>query len=112
MHKSQMEDADSDEAMNIALKWTYITGSVLTFILIFAWPLLTLPQQNFTKSYWGWWVAICFIWGHLAALITIVLPLWEARNVILHIFGCRTTDWSATARGREGYDPTGPEAFP
>jgi hypothetical protein len=111
-HKEAVEEADSEEAMNNALKWTYISGSILTVILIFAWPLLTLPQPNFTKSYWGWWVAIAFIWGHCAAFICMVLPLWEARGIIMAIFGCKTVDWSATARGREGYNPDGPDAFP
>jgi hypothetical protein len=35
---------DTEEAMSKALRWTYITGGTLTIILIFAWPLLTLPQ--------------------------------------------------------------------
>ena len=40
----QVQVEDSEEAMSAALRWTYITGGTLTFILIFAWPLLTLPQ--------------------------------------------------------------------
>lgn len=44
IHGTQVQLEDSEEAMSAALRWTYITGGTLTFILIFAWPLLTLPQ--------------------------------------------------------------------
>jgi len=110
-HGHHGEDEDSEEAMTVALRWTYITGGILSFVLIIAWPLLTLPQYNFTKSYWGWWVAIAFIWGHVAAIITIILPLWEARDFLLAVVGLKKYDFSATVRGREGYDPTGPVAY-
>jgi hypothetical protein len=107
-HKdSQMLAEDSPEAMDIAYKWTVRTGSLMTFVLIFAWPLLALPQYTFTKSYFGFWVAIAFIWGHAAAVITIILPIWESREFLLHIFGIKKMDFSATARERPYYMPDG-----
>ena len=45
-------EIDSPEAMDKALLWTWWTGSILTFVLIFAWPLLTLPAGVFSKGYW------------------------------------------------------------
>ena len=45
-------EIDSPEAMDKALLWTWWTGSILTFVLIFAWPLLTLPAGIFSKGYW------------------------------------------------------------
>jgi hypothetical protein len=33
-------------------------------------------------------------------------------TLIIHHDSCKKYDFSATARGREGYDPDGPEAFP
>lgn len=111
-HKDQqMVDEDSPEAMDQAYLWTIRTGTVLSFILIVAWPLLTLPQYTFTKSYWGWWVAIAFLWGHFAAIITIVLPIWEARAFILHVLNIKPMDFSATVRERPEYDPAGPNAM-
>lgn len=109
-HEAVLEE-DGEEAMNAALKWTYITGGVLSVVLIILWPLLSLPQKNFTKPYWAWWVAIAFIWGHLAAFITVVLPVWEARGFLLNAFGMKSYDFSATVREREGYDPDGPKAY-
>ena len=78
----------------------FSTGG-LSFVLIFAWPLLTLPQVVFTKSYWGWWVAIAFIWGHFAAAITMILPMWEIRHGILEAFGCAAPGSAAAAQAAE-----------
>jgi SSS family transporter len=77
---------DSAKAMDIALSWTYKTGSALTLILIILWPVLAIPAGHFTPSYWGWWVALAIIWGLLATAATIVLPIWEARKVFINIF--------------------------
>jgi hypothetical protein len=111
-HKdTQMLSEDSPEAMDIAYKWTVRTGSLMTFVLILAWPLLALPQYTFTKSYFGFWVAIAFIWGHAAAVITIILPIWESREFLLHMFGIKKMDFSATARERPDYQPDGSVAL-
>jgi len=84
--KLDAEGADSPEAMDIALSWTYKTGGVLTLVLIILWPVLAIPAGHFTASYWGWWVALAIMWGLLAAISTILLPLWEARKPILAVF--------------------------
>jgi SSS family transporter len=111
-HKdTQMLSEDSPEAMDIAYTWTVRTGSLMTFVLIIAWPLLALPQYTFSKSYFGFWVAIAFIWGHAAAVITIILPIWESREFLLHMFGIKKMDFSATARERPDYQPDGSVAL-
>lgn len=111
-HKdTQMLEEDSPEAMDRAYYWTTRTGAVMTFVLLVAWPLLALPQYNFTKSYWGWWVAVAFIWGHVAAFITVILPIWESRAFLLHVLGIQQMDFSATERGREGYQADGSVAL-
>ena len=61
-------------------KQSLLTSNKLNCVCVY-------PQQNFTKSYWGWWVAIAFIWGHLAAIATVLLPVWESRGFIMHVFG-------------------------
>jgi hypothetical protein len=30
-----------------------------------------------SKSYFGFWVAIAFVWGHFAFCVTVILPVWE-----------------------------------
>ena len=41
------------------------------------WPLLALPQDPFTRSYFTFYVALSFIWGHLAMCITTFIPIYE-----------------------------------
>lgn len=76
---------DSEEELNKVLFFSYWFGGGLSIVLIVVWPLLTLPEVNFSKSYWNWWVAIGFLWAHGAAVVTMVYPLWEIRAE-LHAF--------------------------
>eukprot|EP00960_Hanusia_phi_P044496 756670-Hanusia_phi.AAC.12 len=66
---------DSKEAMDNAYYWVTRGGALLSIVLILIWPLLALPENPFSKSYFGWWVAIAFIWGHMAFLATVVYPV-------------------------------------
>jgi len=81
----------SKEAMDKALSWTYKVGGLLTLILIIVWPALTVPVQgpsgmgDFPEKYWGWWVTLAIMWGLLATMACILLPLWEARQVFINM---------------------------
>ena len=57
---------------------TYVTGYILTFVLIIAWPILTLPAGVFSKSYFTFWVILSIIWGLIASGCCILVPLVEA----------------------------------
>ena len=48
--------------MDRALWNTSVYGGSLSIVLILIWPILALPAREFTKSYFGFWVAIAFIW--------------------------------------------------
>jgi hypothetical protein len=74
---SAARDVETQDELTKVLMFSYWFGGGLSLILIIIWPLLALPQEVFTKSYWGWWVAIAFIWGHCASAITIVYPLYQ-----------------------------------
>eukprot|EP00775_Hariotina_reticulata_P012232 gene12232-12370_t len=66
-------------ALTRALKWTWITGGVLTLVLVIAWPLLALPAGVFSKPYFTMWIIIAITWGLVACLICLILPWWESR---------------------------------
>jgi len=68
---------ESKEAMDIAFKWTVWGAVIMTIVLIFLWPALALPANTMSKSYFGFWVAIAFVWGHFAFCVTVILPVWE-----------------------------------
>jgi len=87
---------ETNEELTKVLMFSYWFGGGLSFVLIIVWPLLSLPQTTFTKSYWGWWVAIAFIWGHCAAAITIVYPLYQVRDLIMVALGLKTPPWVQT----------------
>jgi len=73
---------DSEEELSKVLRFSWWFGGGLSFVLIIVWPLLTLPEAYFSKGYWNWWVAIGFIWAHVAAFITMVYPLYEIHEEI------------------------------
>jgi hypothetical protein len=81
------EGMDGPEALDRVLRFSYRFGGGLTLVLVVAWPLLALPAGDFSLAYWTLWVAVAFLWGHLAAAVTILLPLWEGRAAIRAALG-------------------------
>jgi len=79
-------EEDSEEQLSKVLYFSYWFGGGLSIVLIIIWPLLTLPEVSFSKSYWNWWVAIGFIWAHCAAFVTMVYPIWEIRQDLIDFF--------------------------
>ncbi len=79
-------EEDSEEQLSKVLYFSYWFGGGLSIVLIIIWPLLTLPEVSFSKSYWNWWVAIGFIWAHCAAFVTMVYPIWEIRQDLHDFF--------------------------
>ncbi len=79
------DDESSPEALTKALNWTYWTGGVLSLIMIIFWPLLAIPAGVFTKGYFYMWVIIAMIWGLFASFVTMVVPIWEARETLIAI---------------------------
>ena len=65
-----------------AERWITRRGYALTLILIFVWPLLSVPAGKFTQSYFAFWVLVAIAWGFGAALIITVLPLVESADDI------------------------------
>jgi hypothetical protein len=68
---------NSKEAMDRAMYLTLRIGFTFSLILIPIWPLLALPQDPFSRSYFTFYVALSFIWGHLAMCITTFIPIYE-----------------------------------
>ncbi|KAL6748794.1 urea active transporter [Haematococcus lacustris] len=77
---SAVINADDKATLDKVLKWTYWTGGILSVVLFIAWPLLALPAKVFSRGYWTFWVILAIVWGLLASLVCILLPLWEARE--------------------------------
>ncbi|KAL7538121.1 hypothetical protein ACHAXR_008300 [Thalassiosira sp. AJA248-18] len=75
------EQQDKDE-LRRAKRWITRRGYLLTFVLIFVWPLLSIPAQVFTQSYFSFWVLLSVAWGFGAAITISFLPLFESQDEI------------------------------
>ena len=77
----EVKKQDPDE-LRRAERWITRHGYALTLILIFVWPVLSVPAGVFTKSYFAFWVLIAIAWGFGAAIVITVLPLSESAEDI------------------------------
>eukprot|EP00529_Nitzschia_sp_RCC80_P014810 CAMPEP_0113486738 /NCGR_PEP_ID=MMETSP0014_2-20120614/25149_1 /TAXON_ID=2857 /ORGANISM="Nitzschia sp." /LENGTH=717 /DNA_ID=CAMNT_0000380415 /DNA_START=112 /DNA_END=2265 /DNA_ORIENTATION=- /assembly_acc=CAM_ASM_000159 len=78
-----LTDEEQDPVMlRRAERWIKRRGYILTLVLIFIWPLLSVPAGVFTRSYFAFWVLLAIAWGFGAALIITVLPLTESAEDI------------------------------
>ena len=54
LQNAEIAKEDSHEKLVKAEKIIWTWSAVLTFIFLFAWPLLALPAGVFSKSYFYW----------------------------------------------------------
>ena len=50
--------------------------------------LATLPLGVLPKAVYNLWVAVAFMWGWAAALVILLLPLWENRTTFVAVPSC------------------------
>lgn len=72
-----------EEDLARASKMIFTWGIVLSVVLVIVWPVLTLPLRAFPKGYFKFWVSLSIIWGLLATIAMVVLPIWESRRSVL-----------------------------
>jgi hypothetical protein len=99
------EEQDPDE-LRRAERWITRRGYALTLILIFVWPVLSVPAGVFTKSYFAFWVLIAIAWGFGAAIIITILPLSESADDIAMVL----SGMFNSATGREPVQAEDPDA--
>jgi len=81
--KRGLSDQEQDKVMlRRAERWIKRRGYILTFILIIAWPILSVPAGVFTKGYFSLWVLLAIAWGFGAAIVITFLPLIESSEEI------------------------------
>jgi len=86
----ELDDEENDQAMlDAALKWITKWGVGFTVVMIFIWPVLSLPAGCgdgkcgvFSEGYFTLWVSIALAWGLLATAVIVILPLYESREVL------------------------------
>ena len=97
-------DVDYNEATLTAAKnWIMKFGLGFTLVIVIIWPVLSLPAGVFSEGYFDFWVILSIIWGIVATVFVVFLPLWESRegmgSVFAGIFGGSAT--SSTAKTAE-----------
>ncbi|GIL54634.1 hypothetical protein Vafri_10364 [Volvox africanus] len=98
---NNFEGEDSPEALNYVIKFTWATGGTLTLLLLILWPVLTLPAKVFNQGYFTFWVILAMIWGIVASVVCIVLPIVEASDVIFGACSGKKPRTSKTAASAE-----------
>lgn len=84
---SGLSEKERDKDMIRKTKiWITRRGYVATFVLVVAWPLLSIPAQVFSKDYFAFWVVISIAWAFGAAIIVSVLPIYESTSDLLRVF--------------------------
>lgn len=87
------DENETDEKLEEARQWIVKYGWVTTLILIVGWPVATVSWGVFPKALFALWSSITVMWGLLAALVIVILPIYESRdsivNIMTGIFGCQ-----------------------
>jgi hypothetical protein len=81
------EEDQDPVALAEAERWIKRRAYFLTILLIFVWPIMSIPAGVFSKSYFAFWVLVAIVWGFGAALIITILPLVESADDINKVLG-------------------------
>eukprot|EP00986_Skeletonema_menzelii_P021360 scaffold34265_cov223-Skeletonema_menzelii.AAC.1 len=76
------EDVMDKDVIRRSKRWIIRRGYLLTFVLIIVWPILSIPAQVFSESYFAFWVLVSIAWGFGAAIVITFLPLFESQDEI------------------------------
>ena len=96
------EEEKDPVVLRNAEQWITRRGYFLTFILIFVWPLLSVPAGVFSKSYFAFWVLVAIAWGFAGAIVITVLPLIESADDINRVLrGFKNAITGNTADGAD-----------
>merc|ERR1719310_1165201 len=82
-------DIDSTpEALLAAKAWIFKYGWGYTVFLCVLWPALCIPFGAFGKSTFQLWAAVALMWGWLAGLIIVILPIYENIDAVMAVIKC------------------------
>jgi len=92
------QDKDATpEALDAAKAWIFKYGWGYTIFLCVAWPLMCIPLGNFGKSTFQLWAAVALMWGWIAGLTIILLPIYESFDGIWAVLTCNKSGSSTKA---------------
>ncbi|KAG6553369.1 hypothetical protein Mapa_005104 [Marchantia paleacea] len=86
------EDEFKEENLKHARWWIIKWGLLFTVIILIIWPLLSLPAKVFSEGYFTFWAIVAIVWGTVASVVIIVLPLYESWETIVLVLNGMFTD--------------------
>merc|ERR1719157_516286 len=97
----------SEEFLVGALKWVKKWGYGFTIVMVVVWPVLSFPAGVFSKGYWAMWVFISLVWGFVATVVIIALPLYESSDALLGVlFAMAGRKYQKSSEGSASSDAT------
>jgi SSS family transporter len=85
------------EALNAAKAWIFKYGWGYTVFLCVVWPLMCIPMGAFGKSTFQLWAAVALMWGWIAGLTIIFLPIYESFDGVWAVLTCNKSGPTAKA---------------
>lgn len=86
------DENETPEKLMEARDWIMNWGWTVSLILIILWPLATVPWGVFPRAVFALWSSIAVLWGFLATVVIVLLPIFESKDEIIAvvegIFGC------------------------
>jgi uncharacterized membrane protein len=80
---TDVEDEEEDpELLKHAHEWVEYWGWVMVVVIIFLWPIATLPWGVFPKALFAIWTSIVIVWAVVATILVVLMPLVESADVI------------------------------
>ncbi|TVU10534.1 hypothetical protein EJB05_44071, partial [Eragrostis curvula] len=78
------EEMDEDRLL-LARRWIVRWGVAFTVLIVVLWPALSLPAGRFSVGYFTLWAVLAIVWGTVASVVIIVMPLVESWGTIAKI---------------------------
>ncbi|CAN0211982.1 unnamed protein product [Ectocarpus sp. 6 AP-2014] len=80
------EEDYNDVDLSKAKNWIMKVGLSFTVVIVILWPVLSLPAGVFSEGYFDFWVALSILWGLVATMFVVFLPLYESKDAIVSVF--------------------------
>jgi len=83
------QDIDATpEALTAAKQWIFKYGWGYTVFLCVLWPAMCIPFGAFGKSTFQLWAAVALMWGWLAGLTIVIMPIYENMDSVMAVIKC------------------------
>ena len=105
-HSGLQAELYDTKDLDAAWKWIAKWGVGLTILFVIVWPALSLPEGVFSKSYFAFWVFVSLAWGFCAAMVIIILPIYESWDAIMRVWAGFANDYLGFPALQEGAKAT------